>query len=83
MEYLSCVFLNIEDVIRMHDKVIDEYGGKAGIHNKGLLESAITHPWRIMEYGNAKDRAIYNLAAAYFYHLIKNHPFLDGNKRTG
>ena len=81
--YLSYVFMDIEDAIRIHNAVIDNYGGRAGIHNKGLLESAIAHPWRIMEYGDASDCKIHNLAAIYFYHIIKNHPFIDGNKRTG
>lgn len=75
--------MDIEDAIRIHNTVIDNYGGRAGIHNRGLLESAVNHPWHSIEYGAAADCKIYNLAAIYFFHIIKNHPFIDGNRRTG
>ncbi len=74
---------SVEEVIRIHDSLIKEFGGREGILNRGLLESAVNHPLNIWLYGNRNDRKIYNFAAAYFYHIIKNHPFIDGNKRTG
>ena len=74
-------FKSAEDVIRIHDSLIQEFGGRPGILNMGLLESAINQPLNVWEY-DKRNRKIYNLAAAYFYHIIKNHPFIDGNKRT-
>lgn len=77
------VLMSVSDVIRLHDMVIDRFGGKEGIHSAGLLESAINHPWMILEFGEESERQISFLAATYFFHIIKNHPFVDGNKRTG
>jgi len=48
-----------------------------------LLESAIQHPLHVIEYGSHEEQEIHYLAAIYFFHLIKNHAFYDGNKRTG
>lgn len=76
-------FKSAEEVIRIHDSLIKEFGGRHGILNMGLLESAINQPLNIWLYDNRNNHKIYNLAAAYFYHIIKNHPFIDGNKRTG
>lgn len=76
-------FKSAEEVIRIHDSLIQEFGGRSGILNMGLLESAINQPFNIWLYETRNNRKIYNLAAAYFYHIIKNHPFIDGNKRTG
>jgi len=81
--HLFLIFMNLADVVRIHDMVISRFGGRPGLHDHGLLESAINHPWMIIEFGNEKEQEISNLAAAYFFHIIKNHPFLDGNKRTG
>lgn len=75
-------FKSAEEVIRIHDNIIQEFGGRHGILNMGLLESAVNQPLNVWEYDKTK-RKIYNLAATYFYHIIKNHPFIDGNKRTG
>lgn len=75
-------FKSAEEVIRIHDSLIQEFGGRPGILNRGLLESAINQPLNVWEY-DERNRKIYNLAAYYLYHIIKNHPFIDGNKRTG
>jgi death-on-curing protein len=80
---LLLFLLGPSDVIRIHEMVINRFGGRAGIHSYGLLESALNHPLMIIEFGNDEDHEISNLAAAYFFHIIKNHPFIDGNKRTG
>jgi death-on-curing protein len=81
--YLFVIFMSLDDVIRIHDMVINRFGGRPDIHDQKLLESAVNHLWMIIEFGSEEDHEIYNLAAVYFYHLIKNHPFVDGNKRTG
>lgn len=81
--YFLVVFMSLENVVEIHDMAINRFGGRSGIHNKGLLESAVNHPWMVLEFGSEEDLEIYNLAAVYFFHIIKNHPFVDGNKRTG
>ncbi|MBV8205636.1 MAG: type II toxin-antitoxin system death-on-curing family toxin [Acidobacteria bacterium] len=57
-----------------------EHGGKGGLRDEGLLESALARPKSLLAYGRPKD--LYALAAAYGFGLAKNHPFFDGNKRV-
>jgi death-on-curing protein len=84
MKIFSAIsFVSLSEVIDIHEYVINRFGGRAGIHDQRLLESAINYPLMMIEFGDEEDCEEYNLAAAYFFHIIKNHPFLDGNKRTG
>ena len=68
-------------VLELHDQLIEKYGGAKGILNEGLLHSALEVPKACF---NGRDlyRTIYDKTAAYLFHLIQNHPFIDGNKRT-
>jgi len=66
----------------VHEEQLAEHGGTSGVRDQGLLESALARPQNIEAYGNPKPN-IFDLAAAYAYGIIKNHPFIDGNKRTG
>ncbi len=67
-------------VIRaVHEEQLAEHGGAAGTRDEGLLESALARPLQLAAYG---DPDVAALAAAYGYGLAKNHPFIDGNKRT-
>jgi len=66
----------------VHEEQLAEHGGTSGVRDQGLLESALAWPQNIEAYGNPKPN-IFDLAAAYAYGIIKNHPFIDGNKRTG
>ena len=66
----------------VHEEQLAEHGGNSGVRDQGLLESALARPQNIEAYGNPKPN-IFDLAAAYAYGIIKNHPFIDGNKRTG
>lgn len=75
-------FLRIEEVIYFHDWLIEKYGGLPGIRDLGLLASAIAIAQQSYM-GEELHRTLWEKAAAYFFHIIKNHPFLDGNKRTG
>lgn len=75
-------FINIEEIIKFQKLLINEFGGSHGIRDKGLLESACTQP-QIKVFGKHVHQTIYDMAAAYMFHLIKNHPFVDGNKRVG
>jgi len=73
-------WLNYEDCLNIHDKSLEHFGGADGIRDKGLLESAIARPQQLLHY---EEPSLYELAACYTYGIIKNHPFIDGNKRTG
>lgn len=74
-------WLKIDRVLAIHDRQIAEHGGQAGVRDIGLLESALARPVNIHVYETDADIA--RLAAAYAFGIIRNHPFLDGNKRTG
>jgi death-on-curing protein len=67
-------------VLAIHKRQIAEHGGKDGIRDSGLLSSALARPQNIIAYKPEADIA--ELAAAYGYGITKNHPFIDGNKRT-
>lgn len=66
-------------VLAAHAEQIAEHGGSSGIRDKGLLESALAHPQNLYHYG---EPTLFDLAAAYATRIAKNHPFIDGNKRT-
>lgn len=76
------IFLVVEEVIRIHDELISEYGGLHGVRDMGLLVSAIEMPKATM-FGEYLHESIYDKAAAYLFHIVGNHAFIDGNKRTG
>lgn len=67
-------------VLAMHDRLLAEHGGSAGIRDEGLLESALARPRQLFAYS---DPDLVTLAAAYVAGIVRNHPFVDGNKRTG
>ncbi len=66
-------------LLAVHDRQIAEHGGGQGIRDEGLLESAINRPVNLAGYGQP---AAADLAAAYAFGIARNHPFVDGNKRT-
>lgn len=75
-------FLNLAEVIEIHQDQITRYGGDSGIRNMELLKSALGMP--LATYGGEfLHTDIYEITAAYLYHIVMNHPFVDGNKRTG
>jgi death-on-curing protein len=63
-----------------HAKLIVEHGGASGVRDESLLDSALARPRNAFAYGNSTP---YALAAAYAFGLVRNHPFIDGNKRIG
>lgn len=76
------ILLDIEKVLLIHRSVIERYGGAEGIRDSGLLHSAVAMP--NAAYGGEPLHAdLFEMAAAYLYHIVQNHPFLDGNKRVG
>jgi len=76
------IVLTVEQVLDFHTEIINELGGAHGIREMGLLISAIEMPTASM-FGEFLHVSIYDKAAAYLYHMICNHPFADGNKRSG
>jgi death-on-curing protein len=76
------VFLTLDDIIESHQNQIETYGGSPGIRDIGLLESAIAQTEASFD-GQYLHADIFEMAAAYLYHLVMNHPFVDGNKRVG
>ncbi len=63
-----------------HNDQLNRNGGSAGVRDEGLLESALARPKNLVVYGEPE---VFNLAAAYAFGIIRNHPYVDGNKRTG
>ncbi len=76
------IFLALEEVIQIHDELVAEYGGLPGIRDMGLLVSAIEMPKATM-FEECLHASIFDKASAYLFHIVCNHAFLDGNKRTG
>ena len=75
-------FLSCDDVLEIHKDLIRAFGGSEGVRDMGLLQSAVAMPQS--GFGDAyfySDH--FEMAAAYLFHLVQNHPFIDGNKRTG
>ena len=75
------VFLTLAEAIEIHADQIQRYGGQAGLRDLALLESALAQPEASFA-GEWLHGDHYEIAAAYAYHLCRNHPFIDGNKRT-
>ncbi len=72
----------LEEVVHMfHAAQLAEHGGGEGIRDSGMLESALNRPRQLVAYGGG-EVGLCQLAAAYAFGLAKNHPFIDGNKRT-
>jgi death-on-curing protein len=76
------LFLDVEDVIELHATQLEVYGGAAGLRDRGLLESAVAQPQSSFG-GEFVHDGVFSMAAAYLFHVVSNHPFVDGNKRTG
>lgn len=76
------VFLGLDEVIEIHNDQIRRYGGHPGVRDIDLLKSAIAMPAAGLG-GDFLHTDIYEMAAAYLFHIVRNHPFIDGNKRTG
>ncbi len=75
-------FLTLEQIIHLHKRAIEDYGGSLGVRDKDLLDSAITQPQASFG-GVYLHESISLMAAAYYFHISQNQPFIDGNKRTG
>jgi len=69
-----------EVVLAVHEQLLARFGGLPGVRDDGLLDSALAKPPSLFTYSNP---SLFELAASYGYGIIQNHPFVDGNKRTG
>jgi len=74
------VWLDREVALAIHELMLAQHGGLAGVRDEGLLESALSKPRNLFAY---RHSTVPQLAASYAAGIIRNHPFLDGNKRTG
>lgn len=73
------IWIDLEVVLAIHDEQLAEHGGQSGVRDRVLLESALARPQNQFAYG---DHSLARLAASYAFGISRNHPFLDGNKRT-
>jgi death on curing protein len=76
------LFLDVEDIVELHATQLESYGGSAGLRDRGLLESAVAQPQASFG-GEFTHEGLFAMAAAYLFHIVSNHPFVDGNKRAG
>lgn len=76
------VFLTFAEIIEIHNYQIENFGGASGVRDMELLKSALGMPSATFG-GTFLHSTIYEMAAAYLFHLVENHPFVDGNKRVG
>lgn len=75
-------FLSFEEVVAINTDQVRRYGGLAGVRDEGLLLSALAVPQA--GFGDQYAHVdLFEMAAAYLFHIVKNHPFVDGNKRVG
>ena len=76
---MAIIWIEEAVVLAVHEEQLAEHGGAVGIRDLGLLQSALARPQHLVAYGKPDVAA---LAAAYGYGIARNHPFMDGNKRT-
>lgn len=76
---MNFIWIEASVVWSIHDAQLREHGGSPGVRDAGLLESALARPCNLVAYG---DPNLADCAAAYGYGIARNHPFIDGNKRT-
>ncbi len=77
---MAPVWLLREAVLATHERLLSDFGGAPGVRDSGLRDSALARPENLLADGQPSN---FELAAAYAFGIVKNHPFVDGNKRTG
>lgn len=75
------LWIDEHDVLAIHDRLLALHGGASGVRDRGLLQSALARPRQHHAYSKSAD--IIEMAALYTAGIVRNHPFVDGNKRTG
>ena len=79
---MEITFLSLDEVVAVHNEQIRRFGGSFGIRDHGLLEAAVNMPQATFG-GQFLHEDLQSMAASYLFHLVANHPFIDGNKRVG
>ncbi|HYR18735.1 MAG TPA: type II toxin-antitoxin system death-on-curing family toxin [Myxococcales bacterium] len=79
---MKAAFVSLDEVLALHADQISRYGGEAGLRDLALLKSALAMPQARFG-GQWLHPTLHEMAAAYLFHIIRNHPFIDGNKRAG
>jgi death-on-curing protein len=74
-------YLSLEEILRLHFQVVEDYGGSHGIRDEGRIKSVISAPKQVL-FGQEQYISLYDKAAVYLRNIIGDHPFSDGNKRT-
>lgn len=74
------IWIEKSDCLAFHNALLSRFGGLEGLRDEGLLESALARPLELLNHGSPSD---FDLAAAYAHGIVKNHPSLDRNKRSG
>lgn len=74
------VWIEKQDCLGFHEQLLSRFGGLSGIRDEGLLDSALNRPLQLYHY---EVPSLFELAATYAHGIVKNRPFLDGNKRSG
>jgi death on curing protein len=75
------IWIEQRDALALHDRLVALHGGASGLRDEGLLISALARPQQHFAYAESAD--VVDMAAAYTAGIVRNHPFVDGNKRTG
>ncbi|HUE53255.1 MAG TPA: type II toxin-antitoxin system death-on-curing family toxin [Terriglobales bacterium] len=75
------VWIEERDALAIHDRLLADHGGPPGLRDEGLLQSALARPLQHHAYADSPD--VVEMAALYTTGLVRNHPFVDGNKRAG
>jgi death-on-curing protein len=75
------IWIDERDALALHDRLLVLHGGAVGLRDDGLLKSALARPQQ--HFADAESPDIVDMAAAYTWSIVRNHPFVDGNKRTG
>jgi death-on-curing protein len=78
---IEIAFFTLEDVLALHDELVRRYGGTSGLRDAGLLEAALAMPQAGFG-GRYFHEFPHEMGAAYLFHLVRNHAFIDGNKRV-
>jgi len=74
-------YINLEEILRLHFQIVEDFGGSHGVRDEGRLNSVVRAPKQIV-FGEEQYPSLYEKAAVYLRNIIGDHPFTDGNKRT-
>ncbi len=78
---MSFIYLTLEEILRLHFQLIEDFGGSHGVRNEGRLQSVVVTPKHSI-FGKEQYPTIFDKAAVYLRNIVGDHPFSDGNKRT-